>query len=164
MKGKMPLAETKPIIRKQEVREGIQKLQDKISSLPGALGEDPFPLKHSFAHGLYVREITCPAGMLIVTKIHKFSHPVFLLKGDVSILEETGTRRIKAPCSFITSAGTKRVCYTHSETVWTTVHATKETDLEKIEEEIIAKNFDELPCEYRELVDFVKEVKSGELQ
>ena len=29
--------------------------------------------------------------------------------------------------------------------MWVTVHATKETDLKKIEEELIANNYDELP-------------------
>jgi len=127
-----------------QARDFIVSLQEKISDMPGAMFGDCFPLKHSFAEGLYIREINVPKNMLIATKIHKYSHPVFLLKGDVSVLEEKGARRVVAPCYFVTKAGTKRICYTHEDTVWITVHATKETDLDKIEEHIIAKDFYEL--------------------
>jgi hypothetical protein len=86
-----------------------------------------------------------PKGALLTSKIHKVTHPYFVLKGEVSVLTEKGIQRIKAPYSGITPAGTKRILYIHEETVWTTVHVTKEKDLEKIEEEVIANSFDDLP-------------------
>lgn len=126
------------------IRQAISELQEKMVATPGAMLGDCCPLKHTFAHGLYIREITMPAGILIVTKLHKYSHAAFILSGEVSIMEESGPRRVTAPASFITPAGTKRVVYTHSETVWTTVHATNKTDIQEIEEEIIAKSFEEM--------------------
>jgi len=127
-----------------EMRGKILDVEAAISQLPGAMFNDCFPLRHSFGDGLYVREITVPAGMLVITKIHKKAHPYFVLKGDVSVLTEDGVKRIQAPFSGMTPAGTKRVCYCHTEVVWTTVHATEETDLVKIEEEIISKTFDDV--------------------
>jgi hypothetical protein len=85
-----------------------------------------------------------PKGMLLTSKIHKVCHPYFILKGEVSVLTETGTVRIKAPYSGVTPAGTKRVIYTHEDTVWTTVHVTKEKDLEAIEKEVIADTFESI--------------------
>jgi hypothetical protein len=133
--------------QKKEVRGKIMDLQNAILSMPGAVyGNQPdCPLKHSFGDKLYVREIYNPAGHLIVTKIHKKSHPFFLLSGEMSILTDEGVKRIKAPFYTITQPGTKRVIYTHTECVVVTVHATEETDLLKIEDEIISKDFDELP-------------------
>jgi hypothetical protein len=131
-------------ISQKNYRDEIMKLQQSISDAPGAMFDDCFPLTHNFAKGLYVRQITVPANVFVVTKIHKYSHAAFLLKGAVSVMEEDGPRYIKAPASFITKAGTKRLVFHHEETIWTTVHATEETDLEKIEAEIIAKDFDEL--------------------
>ncbi len=128
----------------EEIRKGILEVEEKVKSLPGALMGDAFPLKHSFGDGCYVREMSVPKGYLVVTKIHKIAHPCFILKGECSILTEEGVKRIKAPQHFITPAGTKRVVYVHEDTVWVTVHVTKETDLKKIEEEIIAKDFDEI--------------------
>ena len=79
-----------------------------------------------------------PAGMLVVSKVHKIAHPYFVLKGEVTVLTEAGTRTIKAPYHGITPAGTKRVLYTRAETQWVTVHVTDKTDIAEIEKEIIS--------------------------
>jgi hypothetical protein len=131
-------------IDSRDFRKGIMAVEEKIKSLPEALGEDPFPLIHSFAQGLYIREIHVPSNVWTVTKIHKNSHVAFLLKGTLYIREEWGDKKITAPCYFITKAGTKRLIYHEGDVVLVTVHATEETDIEKIEEEIIAKSFDEM--------------------
>jgi hypothetical protein len=44
----------------------------------------------------------------------------------------------------------------HEDTIWTTVHATDETDLEKLEEEIIAKTFEELEMDERPKIEVKK--------
>lgn len=128
----------------KESRSVIDEIERKISSHPDAIFGDAFPLKHSFADGLYVRQVSVPKGVLLVSKIHKFSHAAFLLKGEISIFGTEGVRRLKAPMAIITPAGTKRVVYHHEDTIFCTVHATSNTDLAAIEEEIIAKDFDEI--------------------
>lgn len=151
-----------PEIIKRSIRKGILQVESNMRKLPNALiGDSPeylavCPLKHTFAEGMYIREIFLPKGMLFVTKIHKFTHPYFLLKGDCSVLTEGGTKRIKAPLSGITLAGTKRIIYTHEDTVWITVHATEETDLEKIEEKVIAKTYAEMGIEIDENIEETK--------
>ena len=37
--------------------------------------------------------------------------------------------------------GTKRAVYAHPDVVWTTIHLTNETDLDKIEAEVIAPTY-----------------------
>lgn len=132
------------LLKKREYRSGAIALEEHIKSLPNGLGEDPFPLVHKFADGMYIRQIAVPAQTLTVTKIHKQTHPFFLLKGTISILTEEGVKKFTAPYSGITKVGTKRIIFHHDEVVFTTVHATKETDIDKIEDEVIAKNFDEI--------------------
>jgi len=123
-------------------REDIAEFEKKVSKMPGVKhGDACAPLTHTFTDGCYVRQITMPKGMIIVSKIHKTNHPYFVLKGDVIVGTENGTIRIKAPYSGITKAGTKRILYINEETVWVTVHVTKETNLKKIEQQIIAKDF-----------------------
>jgi hypothetical protein len=135
---------------KEEIRDFTCKVENEMRKLPGALiGDSPeylavCPLTHTFVDGLYVRQIFMPKGMLFVTKIHKKNHPYFVLQGDVSVLTEEGIKHIKAPYSGVTKIGTKRIIYTHADTIWITVHKTDETDLEKIENEVIAKSFDEI--------------------
>ena len=148
-------------LSKEDFRRGIIQVQENMENhsngLTGKALEKANPLKHSFAEGCYIREIFNPKGELLVTKIHKVSHPFFLLKGDMTILMEDGIKRIRAPHYGITPAGTKRIIYCHEDCVFVTVHATKETDIEKIEEEVIAKDFDEFE---QSIIDkFMKKVK-----
>ena len=132
---------------KKQFISRIKNVENKMlkskKSLKGKELEHYNPLKHSFAKGVYVREVFNPAGELLVTKIHKYSHPFFLLKGEMTILGEEGEKRIKAPHYGITKAETKRIIYAHTDCIFVTVHATKETDLSKIEKEIILKDFKE---------------------
>lgn len=101
------------------------------------------PLKHTFTDGCYVREVFAPADQLLITKIHKIEHPFFLMQGEVSILTEKGVERLKAPHHGITRPGTKRVMYTHSDMVFITVHATDKKTVEEVEDEVIAKDFND---------------------
>ena len=137
------------IVSKSELIRGkIVQFEEAIGTLPGAVrgDTDQCPLTHKFADGMYVREIFIPRGQLIVGKIHKHCHPNFLMKGDVSVITESGgVERLKAPQSIISPAGIKRVVYAHEDTVWITVHVTEERDLDKIEEVVIAKTYADLP-------------------
>lgn len=136
------------VAKTDSIRTKIDKLQNVMKEFPGAkIGDsDLCPLKHTFCEGSYVREIFMPKGTLVVSKIHKKRHPYFIMSGEVSVVTEKGTERIKAPYHGITEPGTKRALLVHEDTVWITVHATEETDLEKIENDIIAKSFDEIEC------------------
>jgi len=120
-----------------------QELAKIDNSVVGEELDKMCPLKHSFGEGLYVREIFMPQGSLIISKIHRFTHPYFVLEGVASVWTDEGVQLITAPYSGMTSPGTKRVLYIHKDTVWITVHRTDKTVIEEIEEEIIAKNFDE---------------------
>lgn len=133
----------------ENARRKIAVLEAVMKQIDGHLGEDPFPLKHTFTPGIYCREILAPKGMLIITKLHKTEHPVFMLKGEVSILTEDGVKRLKAPCMIISPVGAKRVVYIHEDTVWINVHANPEdiTDLKVLEDRLIAKNYAELGLE-----------------
>jgi hypothetical protein len=138
-------------LSKEQFRNRIMKVQENLENHPNGLTGEALeklnPLKHSFADGCYIREIFNPKGELAVTKIHKVTHPFFLMKGDMSILMEDGIKRIKAPHYGITPAGTKRIIYCHEDCVFVTVHATKLTNIKAIEEEVIAKDFDEFDKE-----------------
>jgi len=128
------------------VRQKTDILQKAMMNFPGAqIGDGKIcPLKHTFCDGSYVREIFMPKGTLVVSKIHKKRHPYFIMSGDVSVVTEDGSARIKAPYQGITEPGTKRVLFTHEDTVWTTVHVTEKTDIKEIEQEIIADAFDDI--------------------
>ena len=133
------------IQKRQKFRKDIGQLQQVLSRFPDAkYGDEGAPLKHTFVPGAYIREITMPAGMILTSKIHKVEHPFFVLRGKCEVVTEDGDVLIEAPYWGITKAGTKRALRIIEETVWVTVHSTDQTDLKKVEEEIIATSFDML--------------------
>lgn len=130
-----------------EARDKILEFEEILKHHPDAqLGDqDRCPLTHRFGGGMYVREIFIPKGMVVVGKIHRHSHPNFLMSGEVLVYTERGGReRLKAPMAMISPAGIKRVVVALEDTVWATVHITNETDLAKIEQEVIAPSYEAL--------------------
>lgn len=130
---------------KQDIRRRIVTLEENIRAFNAAhhLPEPDCPLTHTFAPGMYARQIFIPKDTLIVGKIHKHAHLNMLMKGTVFVASEAGPMLYTAPCTMVSQAGTKRVIYAHDDAIWTTIHLTNETDLDKIEEELIAKSFEE---------------------
>ncbi|MDE2099303.1 MAG: hypothetical protein KGL39_18765 [Patescibacteria group bacterium] len=106
--------------------------------------EDNYPVTHHFAPGSYGREIFIPQGHVVVGKIHKHAHLNVLSQGRVAVLTEQGVEEFQAPRTWVSVPGTKRVVFAHTDVVWTTIHVTPETDLTKIEEHVIAKDYDAL--------------------
>ena len=105
------------------------------------------PLDHTFMPGMYMRTIFMPAGSKVTSKIHRFKHPFFVLKGKVRVWQDgEGWVLIQAPYSGITLPGTRRVLDVLEDTVWTTVHSNPDDteDLEIIEERIIEKHENQL--------------------
>jgi len=147
--------------KKESFREGVTNFEEKLKSMPGSLGADPFPLVHTFSDGLYIRQLTCPAKTLTVTKIHKQEHAFFLLKGTISVLTEDGVKKFTAPYQGITKVGTKRIIYHHDEVIFTTVHSTDKKTVEEVEEQVIAKDFGEInsieeQVNIKEFIDIIK--------
>lgn len=96
------------------------------------------PLIHRFTPGLYIREIFMPAGTLLTSKIHRQEHPYVVLSGRVSVwIPGVGVQTFTGGHVGITKPGTRRVLYIHEDTRWITFHPSGETDLEKIEAELI---------------------------
>ena len=137
------------IRRRKEFREKMTELENTITEfgMQGVELHEANPVKHTFAGGCYIREIYNPANHLIVTKIHKKEHPFFLMKGSMSILTEEGIQEIEAPYQGVTKPGTKRAIYTHEECIFITVHATDNTSIEEIEEEVVCAKYEDLPPE-----------------
>lgn len=141
-------------------RERIENVQDILEhSQDSLIGDnDLCPVKHIFSEGIYTREIFIPAGTMLVGKIHKHSHPNFLVSGTVRLITEfDGFEEITGPRFMISKAGTKRGLYAVTDLVWITVHhnPTNTQKLDELEKHVIAKTFEEF--------DKLQNKKSGKL-
>jgi hypothetical protein len=125
-------------------REQILQLQELMQAEFTKPWEQDFPVEHVFAPGLYARQMTIPAGGVIIGKIHRHAHVNTVSKGRVWVVTEFGKEEIVAPVTFVSQPGTKRVVVAQEETVWTTYHPTEETDLARIEEYVIAPTYEAL--------------------
>tara|TARA_R110000737_G_C14582555_1_gene485953 strand:- start:718 stop:1206 length:489 start_codon:yes stop_codon:yes gene_type:complete len=90
--------------------------------------------KHSFAEGLYMREMRMKKGQLGFSAIHKHSYGFFLLTGVLAASNEKGVEEFIAPCYVISPQGAKRIVYAAEDCVITTVHAnpTNTEDLDEL--------------------------------
>ena len=115
---------------------------EKIERLEGAMLQHEqveCPVDHFFASGVYVRQMTAPAGTLIVGHEHKTEHVCVLLKGSMTIATPDGVTRVSAPLTFIAKPG-RKVALVHEDIVFQNIHATEERDLDKIEAQVITKS------------------------
>lgn len=131
-------------LQQHERTAGVRKQLYALQASLGGLPEVECPLQHVFAPGAYARTIFVPAGTVVVGKIHKHQHLNILSQGEAHVLTESGgVERLHGPMTMVSPAGTKRAVYAATDLVWTTIHLTNETNLEKIEDETIAKTFEE---------------------
>ena len=123
----------------------VSSEQKAVLALERELGKMPqaeLPLRHFFIKtpksvtGGYARELTIPQGVALVGRVHKHPCINIVSQGEISVTTDQGVKRIKAPFTFVSPAGTKRAGYAHEETVWTTFHLTDETDVDKVEDEL----------------------------
>ena len=128
-------------------RNNIDALEQAMRELPGQVDIASMDVRHHITDsGLYAREMIIPAGPIITGKIKKHEHISVISAGLVTEVTDAGLQRIQAPYTMVSKPGTKRVVWAHETTVWTTIHASSETDLDKLEDDLIASSYDELPC------------------
>ena len=137
------------ITKRNEHRQAIEMFAEALLQQKDMFegDTDKCPLTHTFTDGIYSRQIFMPAGTVCVGKIHRHAHPNVLLEGKVTVVTESGgMEEIEGPKFMISPAGTQRAVYVHEDTTWITFHHNphNEQDLERIEEFVIAKSYNEL--------------------
>ena len=108
-------------------------------------GEGLWDYKHSFAEGIYIREMRMKKGQLGFSAIHKHSYGFFLLSGVLASSKEEGVEEFIAPCYIISPQGAKRIVYAIEDCIITTVHAnpTNTEDLNELAKINVVFSWDE---------------------
>ena len=108
-------------------------------------GEGLWDYKHSFANGLYMREMKMKKGQLGFSAIHKHSYSFFLLSGLLASSKEDGVEEFVATCYIISPQGAKRIVYAIEDCVIVTVHAnpTNTEDLDELAKINVVFNWNE---------------------
>ena len=95
---------------------------------------------HVFAPGAYARTLLLPKGSLVVGKMHRHAHINIISYGAVCVATYEGVERKSGHSVFTSPPDVKRCVYAEEDTCWTTIHLTEETDLGKIEAEVIIED------------------------
>lgn len=111
-------------------------IEEKVGSLLDASKEYPrihCQENHFFGPSLYIKQVTMPAGSVIVGKHHKVEHMCNMLTGHMIIVNPDGTRHeLKAPMTFMAQPG-RKVAYIIETVIFQNIYSTDETDVEKLE-------------------------------
>jgi hypothetical protein len=136
-------------------RKDIQLLQDLL--IENADGENiegngknvihskNFPLKHTFADGIYIRQMDMKADSMVVGAIHNHLHVWFLLTGRLAVVTEDTTEEFISPCYVLATPGSKRVIYAIEDSIFVNVHKNPNNikDIKKLEDEIVSLTFED---------------------
>jgi hypothetical protein len=89
--------------------------------------------KHHFGPNIYIKEVTMPAGALIIGKPHRMEHLCNMVSGRMLILQDDGSKKeLVAPMTFMAKPG-RKVAYIIETVVFQNIYSTPETDIEKLE-------------------------------
>lgn len=118
----------------------MEALEREIQKLP----QVDCPVWHFFAPGLYARKMLIRKGTVLTGAVHRTEH-LCIVSGDIEVTTDDGVHRIADTHAILSSKpGVKRAGYAHQDTYFTTVHATTETDLAKLVEELTESTAQEL--------------------
>ena len=106
---------------------------------------EQFPLKHSFADGIYIRQMGMDKDSVVVGAIHNHLHAWFLLTGKITIITESSQEEFIAPCHVVSTPGVKRVIYAEEESLFVNIHKNPSNtqNLDELEAQIVSKNYEE---------------------
>ena len=139
------------ISSRSKILELEKTLLDNVdeNNIIGNKGEivrsEKFPLKHTFADGIYVRQMTMTQDSMVVGAIHNHLHVWFLLTGHITVATEDSTEDYIAPCYVVSTPGVKRVIYANEESIFVNIHKNPSNtqNLEELEAEIVSRNYKE---------------------
>lgn len=89
---------------------------------------------HHFSAGVYAKQMHLPAGHYAVTHAHAYDHLSILAKGHVIVEMDGAETEYVAPACLTIHAGKHHRIVALEDSVWFCVHATDETDPDKVDE------------------------------
>ena len=123
-------------------RQRIMEFKDRMLAMES--GQIEMDVEHIVLDGMYLRKLFIPKGTVLVGKIHKKSCINIVAAGDISVMTESGAKRVQAGYTLVSPAGIMKVGYAHADTVFINVFRTEETDIARIEADIACESFADL--------------------
>jgi len=118
---------------RQDIDNLLSQKVDHLLAQTEQLPQVDCQTKHYFGPNIYIREVTMPAGTVVIGKPHKQEHMCVMLQGRMVVVKDDGTKQeLVAPLTFVGSAG-RKVAYILETTIFQNIMATDETDIDVLE-------------------------------
>ena len=107
--------------------------------LPDLAKQDQTDLRtvHHFSEGVYAKQMHLPKGHVAVSHKHAYSHLSILAGGAAVVETDDGSKIYRAPACIEIKAGMHHQITALEDVTWFCVHATDETDPDKVDRVLI---------------------------
>ena len=130
---------TQPTVQ-ADIKHSLDKLAVAVKQAP----QVECPEKHHFGPNIYIKEVTLPAGSVIVGKYHRHEHLCNMVSGRMIVVDSEGNRtELVAPMTFMAKSG-RKIAYIIETVVFQNIYSTSETDIQKLEDMIVDNSKDML--------------------
>jgi quercetin dioxygenase-like cupin family protein len=97
-------------------------------------------IQHFFSGREYAKQMTLPAGHYAETHEHQYDHISILAAGEVLVCIDGAVTKLVGPTAIVIPANKIHRIDAITDSVWFCVHATDETDPEKVDDVLIKGN------------------------
>lgn len=128
---------TQPTVQ-ADIKQSLDNLAVAVKSAPQVECKE----SHHFGPNIYIKEVTLPAGAVIVGKHHRHEHLCNMVSGRMIVVDSEGNRtELVAPMTFMAKAG-RKIAYIIETVVFQNIYSTSETDIQKLEDMIVDNSKD----------------------
>ena len=127
------------------IYESMATTEISIAKLDKSPGEQviDFSSEHFFSEGVYSRKWTIPANTQIPTHKHVYDHMSILASGHVTVTADGDTIEYTAPAVIDVKKNVVHTIRAYEDSVWFCIHATSETEIDKIRSTLIVGDLNE---------------------
>jgi len=133
---------TTDLIIEEQSSTNIMSVSEQFKENVGKFEIDLATIHH-FSSGVYAKQMTLPAGYKALSHAHIFDHLSLLAKGKVIVTTDTSINIYTAPFCITIEKNMHHSIEALEDTVWFCIHATDETDPDKVDEVLIQQTMKE---------------------
>ena len=128
---------TQPTVQ-ADIKQSLDNLAVAVKNAPQVECKE----SHHFGPNIYIKEVTLPAGAVIIGKHHRHEHLCNMVSGRMIVVDSEGNRtELVAPMTFMAKAG-RKIAYIIETVVFQNIYSTSETDIQKLEDMIVDNSKD----------------------
>lgn len=113
------------------VAQQLEQLQGKF--------EVDLGTQHHFSSGVYAKQMMLPKGYFAISHAHNYDHLSILASGKVIVKTDDGEQVYTAPACLTIKKHLNHSITALEDAHWFCIHATEETDSDKVDEVLIMK-------------------------